>query len=219
MKKGADKGIDGRLFFHDEATGGKTKQIILSVQGGGVTVKDLRDLRGVIEREEAEIGVLITLEEPTKPMSEATTTTLRHDDDDRDVDLGDVDFTRCFPHRAVIISPHSDAHVLADAVRLGGEGRTDEECAHTWNPGGSDAGRLRDCALRSTARCRLGLHRTGGRSPEGVRSARILAEPGYLSGALGWRYLSPSYRRRRLPTVLGLQLLRGEARFVRCLAP
>ena len=67
QKKGADRGIDGRLFFHDEP-GGKTKQIVLSVKSGNVTVKDVRDLRGVLEREQAEIAVLITLEEPTKPM-------------------------------------------------------------------------------------------------------------------------------------------------------
>jgi hypothetical protein len=68
QKKGADRGIDGRLFFHDEGAGGKTKQIIFSVKSGHVTAKDLRDLRGVVEREKAQIGVLITLEEPTKPM-------------------------------------------------------------------------------------------------------------------------------------------------------
>lgn len=67
-KKGADKGIDGRLYFHDEAEGGKTKQIILSVKGGGTSVKDVRDLWGVIEREKAEIGVLLLMEETTKPM-------------------------------------------------------------------------------------------------------------------------------------------------------
>ena len=67
QRKGADRGIDGRLYFHDEP-GGKTKQIILSVKSGNVTVKDVRDLRGVLDREQAEIGVLITLEEPTKPM-------------------------------------------------------------------------------------------------------------------------------------------------------
>ena len=33
QKKGADKGIDGRLFFHDEGAGGKTKQVILSSEG------------------------------------------------------------------------------------------------------------------------------------------------------------------------------------------
>jgi DNA modification methylase len=68
-KKGADKGIDGRLYFHDEPVSGKTKQIILSVKGGGTSVKDVRDLRGVIDREKAEQGVLITLHEPTKPMN------------------------------------------------------------------------------------------------------------------------------------------------------
>jgi DNA modification methylase len=67
-KKGADKGIDGRLFFHDEADSGKTKQVIISVKAGGLTVPQLRDLRGVIDREKAQIGVLITFEEPTKPM-------------------------------------------------------------------------------------------------------------------------------------------------------
>ena len=67
QKKGADKGIDGRLYFHDEP-GGKTKQIIISVKAGHVTVPHLRDLRGVLDREKAEIGVLICLEEPTKPM-------------------------------------------------------------------------------------------------------------------------------------------------------
>src|SRR4029453_6705571 len=67
-KKGADKGIDGRLYFHDEGIGGKSKQIILSVKGGGTSVKDVRDLRGVIDGEKAEQGVLITLHEPTTPM-------------------------------------------------------------------------------------------------------------------------------------------------------
>jgi len=67
QKKGADRGIDGQLYFHDEP-GGKTKQIILSVKSGNTTVKDVRDLRGVLVREQAEIGVLITLEEPTRPM-------------------------------------------------------------------------------------------------------------------------------------------------------
>jgi hypothetical protein len=67
-KKGADKGIDGRLYFHDEAAGGKTKQIIFSVKAGHASVTHLRDLRGVLEREGAEIGVLITIEEPTRPM-------------------------------------------------------------------------------------------------------------------------------------------------------
>jgi hypothetical protein len=66
-KKGADRGIDGRLYFHDDASG-KTKQVILSVKGGHVNVPQVRDLIGVVERENAQMGVFITLEEPTKPM-------------------------------------------------------------------------------------------------------------------------------------------------------
>ena len=66
-KKGADRGIDGRLFFHDEAKG-KTKQIIFSVKAGNTGVAHVRDLRGVLDREQAEIGVLITMQEPTQPM-------------------------------------------------------------------------------------------------------------------------------------------------------
>jgi DNA modification methylase len=68
QKKGADKGIDGRLYFHDEGPGGKTKQIIFSVKAGNLAAGHIRDLRGVIGRENAEIGVLICMEEPTKPM-------------------------------------------------------------------------------------------------------------------------------------------------------
>ena len=70
QKKGADKGIDGRLYFHDEpdSAKAKTKQIIISVKAGHVTVSHVRDLRGVIEREKAQIGVLISMEKPTKPM-------------------------------------------------------------------------------------------------------------------------------------------------------
>lgn len=67
QKKGSDQGVDGRLYFHDEENG-ETKQIILSVKSGHVSVRDIRDLRGVIDREKAQIGVLITLEEATKPM-------------------------------------------------------------------------------------------------------------------------------------------------------
>jgi DNA modification methylase len=69
-KKGADRGIDGRLYFHDEPDSkkGATKQIILSVKSGRVSVKDVRDLRGVLERENAQIGVLICMEKPTRYM-------------------------------------------------------------------------------------------------------------------------------------------------------
>ena len=68
QKKGADHGIDGRLYFHDDASG-ETKQVIFSVKGGHTDVSHVRDLRGVIDREKAQIGVLITLQDPpTGPM-------------------------------------------------------------------------------------------------------------------------------------------------------
>lgn len=66
QKRGADRGIDGRLYFHDEK-GGKTKQIVFSVKAGHVSVGHVRDLRGVVDREKAELGVLISLE-ATRPM-------------------------------------------------------------------------------------------------------------------------------------------------------
>jgi hypothetical protein len=66
-RKGADTGIDGKLFFHDEPRG-ETKQIIFSVKSGKLKATDVRDLRGVIEREKAQIGVLVSLERPTDKM-------------------------------------------------------------------------------------------------------------------------------------------------------
>jgi site-specific DNA-methyltransferase (adenine-specific) len=67
QKKGADHGIDGRLLFH-EKPGGKTRQVIVSVKAGHTGVAHVRDLRGVIGRENAEIGLLISMQEPTRQM-------------------------------------------------------------------------------------------------------------------------------------------------------
>ncbi len=68
LKKGADRGIDGRRNFHDDNSG-KTRQIIFSVKGGqNIGVSEVRDLRGVIEREHAAIGAYIAFAEPTRPM-------------------------------------------------------------------------------------------------------------------------------------------------------
>ena len=66
-KKGADQGIDGRIYFHDGDTA-KTKQIVLSVKAGKLHAPYVRDLRGVVEREQAALGVLLTLNAPTKAM-------------------------------------------------------------------------------------------------------------------------------------------------------
>ena len=69
QKKGSDQGIDGRLYFHNEKDAkGKTKQIVISVKAGKVGVSHIRDLRGVVEREKAQIGVLISMNPPTGAM-------------------------------------------------------------------------------------------------------------------------------------------------------
>jgi len=60
MEKGPDRGIDGRLYFHDDPQTRKTKQIIFSVKAGRFSVARVRDLRGVVERENAEFGVFIS---------------------------------------------------------------------------------------------------------------------------------------------------------------
>jgi site-specific DNA-methyltransferase (adenine-specific) len=66
-KRGPDRGIDGRMMFKNGPFGDGL--IIVSVKGGeNIGVKYVRDLRGVIERDEAEMGVLITLHPPTGPM-------------------------------------------------------------------------------------------------------------------------------------------------------
>ena len=66
-KKGADKGVDGLLWLRigqrDRA------KVIVSVKGGAnVSVPMVRDLGHVIQREQAAIGLFITLYEPTGPM-------------------------------------------------------------------------------------------------------------------------------------------------------
>jgi site-specific DNA-methyltransferase (adenine-specific) len=66
-KKGADGGIDGEISFIDPSD--KTVQkAIIQVKGGGVKTSDIRDLHGVIVREDAAIGIFATLNEPTKSM-------------------------------------------------------------------------------------------------------------------------------------------------------
>ena len=75
QKKGADHGIDGKILFRDDLTAPKPEQIILQVKGGKTGVKDVRDLRGVLDREKAAIGVLISLQPPTREMqAEAAST-------------------------------------------------------------------------------------------------------------------------------------------------
>lgn len=86
-KKGADKGIDGKIVFQgDSGTGvppvsatGKMpvprfETVIISVKAGNTGVAHVRDLRGVVDREKAAVGVLISMQEHTGPMHEEAVT-------------------------------------------------------------------------------------------------------------------------------------------------
>jgi DNA modification methylase len=66
-KKGADRGIDGVMSF----LGNDPKvpsRCLVQVKSGNVSSATIRDLVGTVEREKADMGLLITLEDPTEPM-------------------------------------------------------------------------------------------------------------------------------------------------------
>ena len=66
-KKGADRGVDGIINFQ-ESPGGAVRTVLLQVKSGQVHRDDVATLKGDMEREDAEIGVLLSLEEPTEPI-------------------------------------------------------------------------------------------------------------------------------------------------------
>jgi hypothetical protein len=67
-KKGAEGGTDGLIFFQDDDKG--AKKIIVSVKGGeNVNRAMIADLKNTVEREKAEIGLFVSLAEPTQPMT------------------------------------------------------------------------------------------------------------------------------------------------------
>ncbi len=67
-KKTGDKGIDGRMYFE---TKGSLRSVVLSVKGGKLRPSDVRDLRGVLDRErDTEIAGFLSLQEPSKAMRE-----------------------------------------------------------------------------------------------------------------------------------------------------
>jgi site-specific DNA-methyltransferase (adenine-specific) len=61
---GGDTGIDGFLYAYDVERG--THKIIVSVKGGGYGPTAVRDLKGVVEREGATAGLLLTLNQPSR---------------------------------------------------------------------------------------------------------------------------------------------------------
>lgn len=76
-QKVADKGVDGRIYFE---TQDGLKEMVLSVKGGNIRPADVRDLRGVLEREpQAELAGFVSLREPSRAMrSEAASAGFFH---------------------------------------------------------------------------------------------------------------------------------------------
>jgi DNA modification methylase len=69
-KKGADKGVDGLIYFQDDAR--TTGQAIVSVKGGkNIHADNVRDLIGAMNNHKAKLGVFVTLHEPTSAMEKA----------------------------------------------------------------------------------------------------------------------------------------------------
>ena len=67
QRRGADRGIDGMLYFIDGQR--RTPQkVVLQVKGGRVSSPQVRDLVGVVEREQAAMGLFISLDAPTRDM-------------------------------------------------------------------------------------------------------------------------------------------------------
>ena len=80
QKRGADRGVDGVLYFLDGPR--RTSQkVVVQVKGGRVSSPQIRDLKGVVEREKAAFGLFISLEEPTRDMrTEAASGGFYHSD-------------------------------------------------------------------------------------------------------------------------------------------
>ena len=66
-RKGADSGVDGYINFFDD-NGGVPKRVIVQVKSGRVNRGQIATLKGDMEREGADIGLFVTLSEPTEPM-------------------------------------------------------------------------------------------------------------------------------------------------------
>lgn len=85
QKKVADKGIDGRMYFETREA---MREMVISVKGGGtVRPSEIRELRGVLEREEnAELAGFISLAEPSKAMRQEASRAGRYSYNDIEYD-------------------------------------------------------------------------------------------------------------------------------------
>lgn len=128
-KKGSDRGIDGVINFIDDRKGG-LKRALVQVKSGHVKSGDIRDLKGTLDRENAQVGVFITLDQPTREMTtEALTAGVYHSE------LWDTDYPRIqilsienLLNGAVIKLPPTpkDAAAFKQAGKVKKEGPTQE---------------------------------------------------------------------------------------------
>jgi site-specific DNA-methyltransferase (adenine-specific) len=72
-KKGADEGIDGIIFFIDDGTQ-IPKKIVVSVKGGMRKHVDIKEVIGTVEQHKAQMGFLLSLEEPSDQMQKVAAT-------------------------------------------------------------------------------------------------------------------------------------------------
>ena len=80
QRRGADRGVDGMLYFIDGPRRTPHKAVI-QVKGGRVSSPQVRALVGVVEREQAALGLFISLEPPTRDMrQEAASAGFFHSD-------------------------------------------------------------------------------------------------------------------------------------------
>ena len=73
-KRGADRGIDGLILFYERPEFQKPtntlRKILVQVKGGARERRDIATLKGDMERENAPMGVFITLYDPTREMKQ-----------------------------------------------------------------------------------------------------------------------------------------------------
>ncbi len=65
-KKGADRGIDGRIGIWLERD--EYREVLVQVKGGSLTLSQVRDFANVIQSNNAVLGILLTMREPSKEM-------------------------------------------------------------------------------------------------------------------------------------------------------
>jgi DNA modification methylase len=68
-KRGADKGVDGIVYYQDDAR--TIEQALISVKGGeNIHATHVRDLVGAMNNNQAKLGLFVTLHKPTSAMLE-----------------------------------------------------------------------------------------------------------------------------------------------------